>query len=261
MTMEADQKQTWFVRLWNWFWCTGSRKRATADTAAKKLQINMRVTANSRFAAAARLQRQASFAFFTTTLFSLGLIFIPLLQGTGVHLAFDNAVLNMMQIFLAVAVLVYSVVIGTSRYEIRAEKLIECANKLKELTREIQREGEANGWRFEEAGLEGFQTRYTDIVADSENHTRSDYDTATLEMRSDYCITGLPWLTTFLSIYMARSAAYLVPVIMVLAEMIFITDMLCQTSVFVRVLNGDCHCVASPGVTPPGDSPRKINCP
>ncbi|MCI4411931.1 MAG: hypothetical protein JHC38_09710 [Thiotrichales bacterium] len=57
--------------------------------------------------------------FFTTTVLSLGLIFIPLIQTAGVELAFGASFLNMMQIFLAVAILVYSVVIGTARYDVR----------------------------------------------------------------------------------------------------------------------------------------------
>jgi hypothetical protein len=93
--------------LWRWFWCTGAREREVKD-AADKLQMSMRVTAKSRYNAAVRLQRQGKFSFFTTVIFSLGLILIPLLQNAGVPLALKPTVLNMMQVFLAVAVLVYS---------------------------------------------------------------------------------------------------------------------------------------------------------
>ena len=44
-----------------------------------------------------------------------------------------------MSIFLAVSVLVYSVVIGTAKYEVRAEGLTQCGDKLKELNRELNR--------------------------------------------------------------------------------------------------------------------------
>jgi ABC-type multidrug transport system permease subunit len=92
--------------------------------------MSMRVTAKCRYNAAVRLQWQGKFAFFTTTVLSLGLIFIPLIQTAGVELAFGASFLNMMQIFLAVAILVYSVVIRTARYDVREETLTECGDKL-----------------------------------------------------------------------------------------------------------------------------------
>jgi hypothetical protein len=61
---------------------------------------------------------------------SLGLIFIPLMQNADITLILSNKVINMMQVFLAVAILVYSIIISTSKYDIR-----ESAGKLKKLTR------------------------------------------------------------------------------------------------------------------------------
>lgn len=61
------------------------------------------------------------------------------MQNSGISLAFESNVLNMMSIFLAVSVLVYSVVIGTAKYEVRAEGLTQCGDKLKELNRELNR--------------------------------------------------------------------------------------------------------------------------
>lgn len=118
----------------DWLFCLGERERPVKD-AAEKLQMSMRTTAKCRYNASVRLQHQGKFAFFTTTVLSLGLVFIPLMQNAGVPLAFESNVLNMMQIFLGVSVLVYSVVIGTARYEIRSTQLNECGDKIKELIR------------------------------------------------------------------------------------------------------------------------------
>jgi hypothetical protein len=128
-------------KLWRWVLCLNERERTVKDT-AEKLQMSMRTTAKCRYNAAVRLQHQSKYAFFTTTFLSLGLVFIPLIQNAGVSLAFKPNVLNMMQIFLGVAVLVYSVVIGTARYEIRSTQLTECGDKLKELIRELDKERE-----------------------------------------------------------------------------------------------------------------------
>ena len=96
------------------------------------------------------------------------------MQTSGVKLAFESNVLSMMQIFLAVAVLVYFVVIGTARYEVRAETLTECGDKLKELIRAIDKDRKVNE-KFSDVDLTTYQDRYSDIVTDTENHSRSDY--------------------------------------------------------------------------------------
>lgn len=206
-------------------------------TPTEKLQMSMRVTAKCRYNAATRLQRQGKFDFFTTTLLSLGLIFIPLMQNSGVKLAFEANVLNMMQIFLAVAVLVYSVVIGTARYEVRAEKLTECGDKLKELIRSIDRE-KGDEPALPQERVESYQGRYSDIVTDSENHNRSDYRLAVHEMVNDYFLTGLPKLWNWLMAYCSRGVSYIIPVMMISFEVLFIGDMVGASEVLVPYLNG-----------------------
>ncbi|MFW3398424.1 SLATT domain-containing protein, partial [Aliarcobacter butzleri] len=98
----------------------------------EKFMFNVRTTAHCRYNASVRLQRLGKFSFFTLIFLSLGLVFIPLMQNANIKLEIANNVINMMQIFLAVAVLVFSISISTSRYELRAETLRECGDKLKE---------------------------------------------------------------------------------------------------------------------------------
>lgn len=212
--------------------------------AIENLERNARITSKCRFNASIRLQHQGKFAFFTTTVLSLGLIFIPLMQNAGVPLAFKPNVLNMMQIFLAVSVLVYSVVIGTSRYEIRAEKLNECGDKLKELIRELNYALKEKRI-LTEIDFNKYQQRYSDIVTDSENHTRSDHRLAWLDMGEDDSPTGLLRLHSYFISYAARSVAYLIPIVMILFEVIFITDMIGVTSILVKYFNGSAVVVGS----------------
>lgn len=223
-------------KTWHWLFSLQERERPVKD-AAEKLQMSMRVTAKCRYNAAVRLQRQGKFAFFTTTLLSLGLIFIPLMQNAGVPLAFKANVLNMMQIFLAVAVLVYSVVIGTARYEYRAETLTECGDKLKELIRSIDKDRGIKE-KFTSDDLTALQSRYSDIVTDTENHARSDYRLAMLEMDRDYFISGIPRLKEFLVAHVDRLMAYIIPVLMLAFEIVFITDMINVTNILAPYFNG-----------------------
>ena len=222
----------------NWLFFLGERERPVKD-AAEKLQMSMRTTAKCRYNASVRLQHQGKFSFFTTTVLSLGLVFIPLMQNAGVRLAFESNVLNMMQIFLGVSVLVYSVVIGTARYEVRSTQLNECGDKLKELIRELDKEREVNLPNLIPAQkLAEFQKRYSDIVTDVENHVRNDYRFAVLEMVRDYYIRGLPRVKLWVEAHFLRVANYVLPALLMLMEIIFITDMMGATFIFTDYLNG-----------------------
>ena len=183
--------------------------------------MSIRVTAKCRFNAAERLKRQGKFAFFTTTILSLGLIFIPLMQNSGIKLAFPPNVLNMMSTFLAVAVLVYSVVIGTARYEARADKLTQCGDNLKDLNRELD-----NQLKSDSVDIQELEKKYSHLISDTENHTKTDYLAATLEMRRDYEITGFPRLYKRLLIIVVELFSYIIPLSMLVLEIVFILDML-----------------------------------
>lgn len=221
----------------DWLFSRGSRERAVKD-ASEKLQMSMRTTAKCRYNASARLQHQGKYSFFTTTVLSLGLVFIPLIQNSNVPLAFQANVLNMMQIFLGVAVLVYSVVIGTARYELRAEQLTECGDKLKELIRELDKDRESGNGIVDAQTLATFQRRYSDIVTDVENHSRNDYRFATLEMMNDYFLTGLVRFKLFLEAHAIRAFGFLLPSLLMTMEVIFITDMMGATDILTSYLNG-----------------------
>lgn len=232
-----------FKTFWCWLFC--QQKRERKDLAPiETLKRSAQMTAKCRYNASIRLEHQGKFAFFTTTVLSLGLIFIPLMQNAGVPLAFKPNVLNMMQIFLAVSILVYSVVIGTSRFEVRAEKFDECAHKLNELIRELDyacktkeclEKGKDKHDEKEE--FDEHHRRYTDILTDSENHIRGDYYLAKLQRDNEDIITGLPRLYYYFLSFAARSIAYLIPIFMILFEVIFITDMIGATSILVKYFN------------------------
>jgi hypothetical protein len=164
---------------------------------------------------------------------SLGLIFIPLMQTAAVGLTFTPNVLNMMQIFLAVSILVYSVVIGTARYDVRADSLTRCADELKDLIRTLQTDIEEKG-SVAGAQLSAYQARYSNIVTISENHTNGDHLLARLQMTNDYPITGIPRLTSYLIVYGKRGFGYALPTLMIAFEILFITEMLGATSLLVK---------------------------
>jgi hypothetical protein len=172
----------------------------------------------------------SQFSFSTTVILSLGLILIPLLQNSDIPLEYSPHTLNMLQIFLAVAVLVYSVINSTAKYETRAERLNECGDRIKELIREL---------RVAIGGpppidLNKFNERYTLIVTDTENHIRADYWRAVLTTPEYYNISGILYLSVWFRAHFGKLFPYIIPVSLLLLEAIFILDMLGFTSILTH---------------------------
>jgi len=193
---------------------------------AEKLLYGMTVTSKARYNASIRINRLSQFSFYTATVLSLGLILIPLLENADIQLAYPTRVLNMLQIFLAVAVLVYSVVNSTSRYETRAGKLNECGDRIKELIRQLRADLAKGALQVD---LNSYNQRYTDISTDSENHSRADYSLAVIRTPEYYNISGFPWLWEWIKAMGSNSMPYVLPAIMIGLEVVFILDMLSIT--------------------------------
>jgi len=201
-----------------------------------KFLLSMKATAKTRYNASIRLKYLGKFTFLTTTFLSLGLIFIPLLQNSGVKLVLAVGVINSMQLFIAVSVLVYSVIQGTARYELRSEQFNECGDNLKELIREFGREREAAGGQLTKDQLAAFERRYSDITTDVENHTRGDYRLVTLAMKRDYRVTGIPRIIEWLLARGEQLIPYTFPLALLVLEALFITDILGVTKTFAGIL-------------------------
>lgn len=210
----------------------------TPKNALEKLQLSVRVTSKCRYNASIRVSQQNSFGFFTSTVLSLGLIFIPCIQNAGVKLQFNGNVLNMMQIFLGVSVLVYSLVIGAARYELRSSQLSACGDQLKELNRDINKEIEtATADQILKSGITKFQDRYSKILAISENHKPNDYLLAMLEMENDYVFNTFEKNKNKTIAFFNKHFIHLVPATLLLLEALFITDMVGATNFFTPYLN------------------------
>ncbi len=197
-------------------WALSRYPRETARAnETERLDATMKTTAVNRYNASNRLSAQGRFTFFTTTILSLGLILIPLMQLADAQLALPDRLLNAIQIFLAVSILVYSVVIGTARYDLRSEQLNDCGDSIKELIRELRREKEAAGGQVSMERLAVIQARYSSITTDVENHTRNDYRLTVLQLPEMFKVTGLA-RTSMWGVYWAAYVAQFFPSLMLL---------------------------------------------
>ncbi|MCW0404460.1 hypothetical protein NB689_000274 [Xanthomonas sacchari] len=231
MGSQLDAEKLTFTSAWKWFFSLYPRDHILTSEEEKFL-LSMKATCKTRYNASIRLKYLGKFTFLTTTLLSLGLIFIPLLQNSGVSLALSSGVINSMQLFLAVAVLVYSVIHGTARHDLRSEQFNECGDKLKELIREFGREREQNGGKLNDDRLTYFQQRYSDITTDVENHTRGDYRLVTLDMKRYYRISGIVRLLEWLKARGEQTVPYVFPLALLGAELLFITEIVGVTDIF-----------------------------
>lgn len=204
-------------------------KQVQFSEASERLLYGMTVTSKCRYNASIRIKRLGQFSFFTTTILSLALILIPLLAHSGIKLSFQPKVLNMMQIFIAVAVLVYSVVNSTSKYETRAERLNSCGDKIKQLIRELR----AVAKNMEQFKLDDLNRRYSIISQESENHTRADYSLARIRTPEYYKITGVPWCFEWLGAMTCNLMPYIIPSTMILITVSFILDMLGVSNILI----------------------------
>lgn len=198
-------------------WALSRFPRETARAnETERLDATMKTTAVNRYNASNRLRAQGKFTFFTTTILSLGLIFIPLMQLADAQLALPDRLLNAIQIFLAVSILVYSVIIGTARYDLRSEQLNDCGDNIKELIRELRREKEAAGGQVSKEKLAELQDRYSSITTDVENHTRNDYRLTVLQLPEMFTVTGFVRAGTW-GLYWTTFIAQFLPSLMLLA--------------------------------------------
>jgi hypothetical protein len=136
-----------------------------------KILRRMYVTSYTRFEASKRLKKINFMSFISTTIASLGLILIPLLDLSKVNQSFDDTTLTCFQLFLAVSVLVYSSSISTANYQIRAKEFLDCADRIKNLITIL----EVKILKKEEINFLEIESEYRAILNHSENHEDIDY--------------------------------------------------------------------------------------
>lgn len=223
-------------KIFCWFLSLEPVEREVQDPKVKLLN-SMRVTSRCRFNRAESLKNISFYSFLTTTILSLGLIFIPLFQITGREMHYSANALTVIQIFLAVSVLVYSVVIATSKYELRASLLDECGVKIKELIRRLRAEIFEPEPEGAVVDLNKYHKMYNKVTCSCENHKRVDYLFATLESRSDFNITGVVRLWKLVKGYAIRFFPYIIPTFLIACEVLFISDIMGITSIFTEYFN------------------------
>ncbi|MDE8034761.1 SLATT domain-containing protein [Actinobacillus equuli subsp. equuli] len=214
---------------WRWLWSLDPiDKEGDCNDPVKRFLTGAKVTSVCRFNASLRIALVSKISFLTTTLFSLGLILIPLLQMILKNSVFSEQTLSVVQIFLAVSVLVYSTIISTAKYDVRAKELDKCGIDIKSIIRDIRAEPNKDN-----ISLEKYSNKYDEIIKNCENHSRSDYKKAQLYLVEYFNITGIKRLYFRLNILFNELIPYIAPFILVGLEISFLLDMIGITKIFV----------------------------
>jgi hypothetical protein len=122
----------------------------------------------------------------------------------------QSKLVGLIQVFSAVAVLVYSLLIDKNDYSSLSEKMYSCASKLGELKQRIH--PDLNKEHNQEA-YEKFLGEYHGILKLFETHSnndfRGDYTRAKLEMPENYTIKGIDWCMAKLHVYWAYTLDFM----------------------------------------------------
>ena len=163
-----------------------------------------------RFHASRRLKLHSKCATYTVVLISLGLILLSLMQAYGLGNHIQSKLIGLIQVFSAIAVLVYSLLIDKNDYSSLSEKMYSCASRLGELKQKIHPH---LGKDHDEKIYTEFLTEYHGILKLFETHSnndfRGDYTRAKLEMPENYKIEGWDWCTAKIHVYWTYALDFL----------------------------------------------------
>lgn len=193
----------------------------------------MRITTNARFEAAKRLKKAAFICFIATTMASLGLILIPLLDLANINLRFSAEVLTCFQIFLAVNVLVYSSTVFAANYQARSKDFLSCADEIKNVINKLKFDiKEYKKGSLDAIDLEKWDSEYRKALENSENHEDIDYIVALRSYNDKESIKNNKDIVIRVKEFFKIYAFF---IFLIFIEIVFIIDMLGITDMFAFI--------------------------
>ncbi|HRH75875.1 MAG TPA: SLATT domain-containing protein [Cellvibrionaceae bacterium] len=175
----------------------------SVEESFKNLYKKMDATSKTRFYASRRLKLHARLSTYTVVFISLALIFISLLQAYSLGVNINSKYASLIQIFAAIAVLVYSLLIDKNEYAALSEKMYSCASRLGELKQRMhpyKMAADPSEEKYNE-----FQKEYWQILELYETHSSNDFSAdnlrARLDMQEQYEIKGWDKVETKFTIY------------------------------------------------------------
>lgn len=143
---------------------------------SKELSYQLWVTKGARFHAARRLQRKQAWSTYTVAALSLYAIGANLLIVYGMSggkpieskIAFAGS-------FLSIAILIVSLIEGSRQYELRADRLHNCAREVNCVYRKVRQARLGPGANPDAVSVRNLAEDYERILEKYENHEEIDY--------------------------------------------------------------------------------------
>ena len=184
-----------------------------------KLYGRVSKTAASRFNASRRLRIHNAASLWTISLFSLGLILVSLLQALALPLPYSDKLVNLIQVFLSITILVISVILTMNNYGIRAERFHACGLEMSEIALKLERVEREDG-TIED--YNAFADEYSEILRRYDNHEQIDFMFMKLQKPQHY---SEPRWFSFL-VYARFGAQFLPYAVLLLLEALWIVALL-----------------------------------
>jgi hypothetical protein len=165
---------------------SNSFQKEFEDQSLQALYRKMKKTAKARFGYAQRLKRHHTFTLWSMSLFSAGLIVLSLLPNFTPQLQVSTGTYQFLQFILSLFVLVISILLGSSNYSDRSEKMHRCALEINGLCHEILPSCKENS---DHELYKKTLFRYSNILDAYENHEPIDFAFVKLDLPEDYTLT------------------------------------------------------------------------
>ena len=128
----------------------------------------------------------------------MGLIFIPLIHTFGLESRFSPEYSNFIQVVLAIAILVISILLNMTNFAVRADRIHQCGMILNALSRKIHRHINDNSSADEyDSVLQGYENHSTIDYLFTKNHMSNYYKNPccfSLYIRFLYLLHFLPYI-------------------------------------------------------------------
>lgn len=165
------------------------------ETPIKNLYRRIKMTYFCRFSADRRLKKHEALSLWTISIFSIGLIVLPIARALGIQ---NNAsqITTMLEVASAIVILVYSIIVNKSDFSHRSYQFHNCGLELNDLDRKLYKFIDRE---VSDEDIDSFTSTYNEILRRYENHSNLDFFSAKVNSFPDYyklnfCHRLLLWL-------------------------------------------------------------------
>ena len=156
-------------------------KRDPISVAMDKLHSAISTTTMAKFIAERRLRWHDRFTQTTLMFNAIALIALSIGSFSTSRMYFNSELVKFIEILMAVFILALGLLLGQSRFEVRANEMSKCARKLLHLKRHLDL---VRHRKCTEGEYLEFSVKYNQILENSEAHRPIDYSFVKLKQKS-----------------------------------------------------------------------------